>query len=166
MQVRRWTREQDGVRTNHGRGCWVWCPGCQASHVFDVVGEDGSRPQKACWDWDGNMERPTFSPSLLAYNSVHLCPPDYAHYAACPDPGNCGERGHVVLDPATLKPVKVGAEGETVLGHSNPHAVEPAWGNCHSFLRNGRWEFLGDSQHALAGQTVDMVPLPDWLVRE
>ena len=38
-------------------------------------------------------------------------------------------------------------------------------GNCHSFLRNGRWQFLDDSHHDLAGQTVDMVPLPDWLVR-
>jgi hypothetical protein len=37
---------------------------------------------------------------------------------------------------------------------------------CHSFIRNGRWEFLGDSTHQLAGRTVPMVPLPDWLVRE
>lgn len=32
---------------------------------------------------------------------------------------------------------------------------------CHSFLRDGQWEFLGDSTHALAGQTVPMVPLPE-----
>jgi hypothetical protein len=35
---------------------------------------------------------------------------------------------------------------------------------CHSFIRDGRWEFLGDCTHALAGQTVPMVPVPDWLV--
>lgn len=35
---------------------------------------------------------------------------------------------------------------------------------CHSFVRNGQWEFLTDSTHALAGQTVPMVPLPDYLV--
>ena len=29
---------------------------------------------------------------------------------------------------------------------------------CHSFVRSGRIEFLSDSTHALAGQTVD---LPD-----
>jgi hypothetical protein len=29
---------------------------------------------------------------------------------------------------------------------------------CHSFVRDGRIEYLGDSTHALAGQTVD---LPD-----
>lgn len=37
---------------------------------------------------------------------------------------------------------------------------------CHSFLRAGRWEFLTDCDHALAGQTVDMVPLPLWFVRQ
>lgn len=30
---------------------------------------------------------------------------------------------------------------------------------CHSFVRAGRIEFLGDCTHALAGRTV---PLPDW----
>ena len=37
--------------------------------------------------------------------------------------------------------------------------------NCHSFVTAGRWHFLGDSLHPLAGQTVDMVDLPDWLTR-
>jgi len=30
---------------------------------------------------------------------------------------------------------------------------------CHSFVRDGRIEFLSDCHHDLAGQTVD---LPDW----
>lgn len=34
---------------------------------------------------------------------------------------------------------------------------------CHSFLRGGVWEFLGDCTHAMAGQRVPMVPLPEWL---
>lgn len=37
---------------------------------------------------------------------------------------------------------------------------------CHSFLRDGRWQFLTDSTHDLAGKTVDAVPLPDWVVSE
>lgn len=32
---------------------------------------------------------------------------------------------------------------------------------CHSFVREGRWEFLSDSTHELAGQTVSVVPLPE-----
>lgn len=34
---------------------------------------------------------------------------------------------------------------------------------CHSFVRDGKIEFLSDSTHKLAGQTVDLPPLPDWL---
>ncbi len=35
---------------------------------------------------------------------------------------------------------------------------------CHSFIRNGRIEFLGDCTHSLKGQTVDLPDLPqDWL---
>jgi hypothetical protein len=34
---------------------------------------------------------------------------------------------------------------------------------CHSYVQSGRWQFLSDCTHNLAGQTVDMVPLPDWL---
>lgn len=30
---------------------------------------------------------------------------------------------------------------------------------CHSFITDGRIQFLGDCTHALAGQTVD---IPDW----
>jgi hypothetical protein len=37
---------------------------------------------------------------------------------------------------------------------------------CHTFIRGGRIEFLRDSTHALAGQTVPLPPLPDWVVRE
>lgn len=31
---------------------------------------------------------------------------------------------------------------------------------CHSFVTNGRIQFLGDSTHHLAGQTVD---IPEWI---
>jgi hypothetical protein len=30
---------------------------------------------------------------------------------------------------------------------------------CHTFVRDGKIQFLGDCSHALAGQTVD---IPDW----
>lgn len=32
---------------------------------------------------------------------------------------------------------------------------------CHLFLHNGRLQFLGDSTHKLAGQTVDLPDLPE-----
>jgi hypothetical protein len=32
---------------------------------------------------------------------------------------------------------------------------------CHLYVNEGRIQFLGDSTHRLAGQTVDMVPLEE-----
>ena len=87
------------------RGCVVWCPGCASPHIFWL---DGPGP---IWVWDGNVDRPTMSPSYL---------------------------------------VK-GGSNQTV---------------CHSWLREGEWQFLGDSTHSLAGETLSMVPLPSWLQRE
>lgn len=34
---------------------------------------------------------------------------------------------------------------------------------CHCFVRAGQIEFCGDSPHALAGKTVPLPDLPDWL---
>lgn len=96
-----------------GRGCWVWCPGCDEAHRFVISNEDGTIPSGPVWTWDGDLEHPTFEASLLVN----------------------GGRAH------------------------------PDRAICHSYVRGGRWEFLSDSTHKLAGQTVDMVPLPDWLAR-
>lgn len=41
-----------------------------------------------------------------------------------------------------------------------PTAVSPL---CHSFVRCGSWEFLADSGHSQAGQTVPLPPLPEWM---
>lgn len=37
---------------------------------------------------------------------------------------------------------------------------------CHSFLRNGIWEFLSDCTHSLVGQKVPMIDLPDWMIND
>lgn len=37
---------------------------------------------------------------------------------------------------------------------------------CHSFLRNGVFEFLGDCTHQHRGQRVPMVELPTWFLEE
>ncbi|RFA12231.1 hypothetical protein B7R22_17150 [Subtercola boreus] len=45
----------------------------------------------------------------------------------------------------------------------NPETGEhdiPLGNICHSYVRVGRIEYLGDCTHELVGQTVDMVPLP------
>lgn len=145
----------------------VWCPGCDQRHHFTVelLDPDWRRPDgqpEPVWQWDGNLESPTFSPSMLAYYTVHLCDPS-EHHEVCEDYEHCEQKGHLILnwDRDTQQEI-----GPRVYGHNLPHTADPAYGNCHSFLRNGVWEFLGDCAHSLAGQKVPMVPLPDWVVKE
>jgi hypothetical protein len=46
-------------------------------------------------------------------------------------------------------------------GDAEKPTFTPSWRDevCHSFVRDGQIQFLGDCTHALKGQTV---PLPDW----
>jgi hypothetical protein len=37
---------------------------------------------------------------------------------------------------------------------------------CHTFITDGMVHFLGDCGHELAGQTLPLPPLPDWLKDE
>lgn len=37
---------------------------------------------------------------------------------------------------------------------------------CHSFIVDGKIQFLGDCTHALAGKTLDLPELPEWLFDE
>lgn len=101
-----------GEETPKWRTVWMWCPGCDHAKGIPVPAEDGTLPPEGPhWTWNGDLERPTLSPSILQEQGVTLS-------------------------------------------------------RCHSYLHEGRWQFLGDCSHELAGRTVDMVPLPDWLVRE
>ncbi len=96
--------EHDGVVV-------VWCPGCKNLHSLYIPPHAG-RPQ---WQWDGNLEAPTFTPSLLI---------------------TWRKRDNTVFR------------------------------RCHSYIRNGQWQFLSDCTHELAGKTVDMVELQDWVLEE
>jgi hypothetical protein len=75
---------------------WIFhCPGCRSYHGFDNR-----------WSFNGDVERPTFTPSLLI-------------------------NGH--------------GEGK----------------RCHSFVTDGRIRYLGDCDHELAGQTVELPPVDE-----
>lgn len=91
-----------------------WCPGCREGHQVYV----------GTWTWNGSLEQPTFTPSVLI-------------------------RGHQW-------------PGEEYPEHFKAaHAAVPAGGEtvCHTFVTDGRIQFLGDCTHELAGQTVN---LPTW----
>lgn len=52
-----------------GGGPTFWCPGCQQLHriLVDGVSEAGPR-----WQWNGDAERPTITPSILVQGVVPL----------------------------------------------------------------------------------------------
>ncbi len=56
-----------------------------------------------------------------------------------------------------------GVEPSYLCWHGEKDGVKT--GVCHSFIRDGHWQFLGDCSHHLAGQTVRMVPVPSWILR-
>lgn len=159
----------------------TYCPGCLSRHDFtvEVFQKPDGTPYSPwsdgrslpVWGWDGNLESPTFTPSMLAYFTVHLCPEEYVHVEECAQE-ECSHGGHGLawrladgsIYSYKIDEVKPEDATEIHITHL-PHIVEPAFGNCHSFLRNGQWEFLGDSAHHLANQKVPMIPLPDWIMR-
>lgn len=81
------------------------------------------------WGFNGDGDKPTFTPSVLVRSG---------HYARGEEPGNC------YCDYAERYPEREPVEWKCV--------------RCHSFVTDGRIQFLSDSTHELAGQTVD---LPD-----
>ncbi|HEX9052179.1 MAG TPA: hypothetical protein VF841_16745 [Anaeromyxobacter sp.] len=86
------------------------------------------------WTFDGNYDAPTFSPSVLV-----TC----GHFCSSFKPGeSCW---------CTYNAAEIAAGREP-----SPFTCS----RCHSFVRGGRIEFLTDSTHALAGQTVGLRPPP------
>ncbi|MEN6386225.1 MAG: DUF6527 family protein [Phycisphaerales bacterium] len=80
------------------------CPGCGYLHMVWVKQpEGGSYP---IWEFNGDSENPTISPSILVNGNVPINPP-----------------------------------------HTH---------RCHSFVRDGKIQFLSDCTHSLAGQTVEL----------
>lgn len=52
-------------------------------------------------------------------------------------------------------------EKPTFSDHSIAVDFRPDGPFCHSYIRNGMIEFLGDSTHELAGQTVELPHFPE-----
>ncbi len=104
------------VDSNGRRGLSYWCQGCESLHKVWVEGG----PPGSNWGWNGNVDRPTFTPSVLVT------------YPANPD-----------------------ADEEFKEWRTERR--------CHTFITDGMVQFLGDCTHALAGQTLALPELPDYL---
>lgn len=83
------------------------------------------------WGYNGDPEKPTFTPSILIRSG---------HYV----PGHEGDECYCNWDKKDQKDF-----------------VDLRCSVCHSFVTDGRIQFLGDCTHPLAGQTVDLPPFAD-----
>lgn len=119
-------RTAPAAQSGSGTSLYLWCPGCEDLHQVHFGGTAGNQ-----WEFDGDTERPTLSPSLLV-RAVQ-----WSEEYALPKFDKRRDR-HPNIPP-----------GE--------HTI------CHSFVRDGTWQFLSDSTHVLAGRTVPCVPIPDGL---
>lgn len=79
-------------------GYVVECKACGWAHMIYTTGP-------VQWSFNGDVEKPTFSPSLMVNGDL-----------------------------------------------SNKSVPR-----CHSFIRDGKWQYLNDCTHDMAGKTVDMV---------
>jgi hypothetical protein len=114
------------VRNLAGGGVVYFCPGCDDVHQ---INSHRTGPQ---WTFNGNYEKPTFSPSVL-YTT--------GHYVT-------GESGKTCW--CTFE-----ARYPEYKGRKNPKCYR-----CHSWVRDGMIQYLADSTHALAGRTVPVPEWP------
>lgn len=63
---------------------FIHCPGCKRRHALNIDPSNG----KPCWTFNGDLEKPTFAPSLVETTGHHVSgqpqPPNcrYCDYAA------------------------------------------------------------------------------------
>jgi Family of unknown function (DUF6527) len=110
-------------------GYLFYCPGCEEIHSFRVGG-DNKRPQ---WTFNGDVERPSFAPSLLnftVYDENNKRLPEGKRRTLC----------HLF--------VKTGEELAK---------VKPDIDRSRSYIH-----YCGDNPHKLNGQIVPLPELPDY----
>jgi hypothetical protein len=106
------------LRRAEGDRVVFWCPGCAEAHVISVAKPGG-------WTFNGDMEKPTFSPSVLIRSG---------HFSINFKSGDSCWCTHNAENPGEPDTFKCGI--------------------CHSFVEDGFIKFLKDSTHPLSGRTV------------
>lgn len=61
-------RAADEWEAEFGTTLLHWCPGCNRAHPISVEKPNHSN---AKWSWNGDIERPTFSPSINIVGHCH-----------------------------------------------------------------------------------------------
>lgn len=65
------------LRSATDGGILFWCPGCDGAHQVKVGAGPGPR-----WGYDGNADRPTFSPSVLVQGTQPVTDDEHARIMA------------------------------------------------------------------------------------
>lgn len=107
------------LRLAEGNLLHFFCPGCQEIHGINVGGGG--------WTWNGDVNFPTFTPSVLVTNG---------HYTSNYKPGD-----------------ECWCTYNAEHGDDRPHYQCI---RCHSYVTGGQIQFLSDSTHPLSGQTVPL----------
>ncbi len=94
----------------------IYCPACDDWHCLSI-GKDG-------WQFNGDIENPTFSPSLLVKSGHYI---DGGNKETC----------------------------EFCTGKSE-YADCYKCNICHSFIKDGKIQYLSDCTHDLAGKTIEL----------
>lgn len=120
-------------------GVRIDCPGC-GRHVLPTseTPEAALPSNKARWGFNGSYDLPTFTPSILA-----------RWY-------EISEEGQRMLDAGEEAPLTGATKADGTPERRYPGRAMV----CHSFVTDGRIQFLGDCTHALTGQTVDLPEIP------
>ena len=111
------------LRNGENNYLMFWCPGCKGIHAISYG--------QGKWSWNGDVNKPTFTPSVLVTN------------------------GHFTSD------YKKGDRCWCTYNAEHPDEEHPfTCQRCHSFVTDGKIQFLNDCSHELAGQTVDLPDIP------
>lgn len=95
-----------------------YCEGCEGVHGVDNT-----------WTFNGDYEKPTFSPSILV-KSTKLTETGLADYEEWCNAGYPNRNGKPLDNVPTV---------------------------CHSFVTDGKIQYLSDCTHELAGQAVELL---------
>lgn len=72
------------LRDTTDNGLMWWCPGCDEAHR--IQHGEGLGPR---WGWNGSVDKPTFTPSVLVRGVKHMTDEQHARFMATrelPDP--------------------------------------------------------------------------------
>lgn len=111
------------LRSVEGGRFMYWCQGCEEVHMVGPT-----------WAFDGDLEAPTFSPSVLVTCGHHT--PGFVEGSGCWCTYNAA--------------------------HPDEEPDFQCF-RCHTFIKGGMVEFLSDCSHGLAGQTLPLPDLPPHL---